>query len=208
MVPYVDYGIWLTEDGGGAPVINSRIGFVGPDSLTARGRLDVTTPADSVNGLEASATYQGTARGLAARRAGQAVASGHFDADVRLEARFGASPTLGGRIDNFRSADPDSQGTDHVNTDWAIDLRQGQVTDNGVDTTRGGTYPDNGRFQGEDVTGEWSAFAYGDDAGERPDGFYGGFSAAFDEDGIDQGADGDLHDDGAVFGLFDAPKVE
>ncbi len=208
VVPYIDYGMWLTEVDG-APVIHHRAGYVGPDSLTARGRLDVTEPANDVNGLAASATYSGTAQGLAARRAGQAVASGHFHADVELNAVFGADATLGGTIDNFRSADPAAQGTNHVNSGWVINLRTGRITDTGEVETGTENLPDNGRFAADGkATGQWSAFAYGDDAGERPDGFYGGFSAAFDDDGIDQGGDGNLYDDGAVFGLFDAKKTE
>ena len=119
-------------------------------------------------------------------------ASGHFQADVELNARFGVpipddereqdGPThagwLGGTIDNFRTADT-AQGTDHVDSTWSVTLEEGSLNNSGA------LRP----VTGDDVTERWSAYGHGPE-NQRPDGFYGGFTADFD--------------DGAAIGLYSA----
>ena len=215
-VHYVDYGLWLVDDGSMIDIA-ARAGLIGP-TPGDRVNPDITTLADAVNNLgDDTATYSGQAQGLSARSqykdSDYVTASGHFTADVELNARFGTTPSLGGTIDNFRSVDPDNQGTDHVNSDWSITLRN-WTTSSG--DTRGGR----GTFAGDAVTGHWSAFGHGA-PGRRPDGFYGGFTAAFKDDAFDQnpdgtsatgdgtvtpGPDGNLYDDGAAIGLFSTTR--
>ena len=240
---YADYGMWLTWDvsPGTGLGIETRAGLVGPNGGIGRA-LDLTTPATPSNNLAARATYNGTARGLSARTqsSGEAstTASGHFTADVTLNARFGGTPTLGGTIDNFQSADPANQGSDHVNPAWSLTLREAVLSNSGVIRAQSGEYvwdhdddestpdqacgtrlncgdPRTGVFTDDDVTGRWSAQGYIASGvvppeGARPTGFYGGFVAAFDDDGIDQGTaqypngDGNLYDDGAAIGVYSA----
>ena len=232
---YVDYGMWLTGDPSSLG-IEARLELVGPDAL-GRGTVavDVTTPNTPSNNLAATATYSGTARGLSARTTGGETASGHFQADVSLSATFGASPTLGGTVTNFR---PEAgQGTAHVNPAWSLTLREAALGSGGVIRAQSNEYrwdhdddestlpqacgtslncgdPRTGVFADDDATGRWSAHGYvaSGDVGDRkrPTGFYGGFAAAFDDDGVDQGTqaypngDGNLYDDGAAIGVYSA----
>jgi len=177
VAPYVDYGAWLTGDT--TLRLNLLAGVVGP---AARGQndyktVDVTTPHDdpgtlaSNDLLPATATYTGDAGGLAARTDSDTgvVASGHFTADVELNATFGANPTLGGTIDNFRSTSP---GTAHVNPDWAATLNEGDLTSG---TVGRGTVATETGVNG----GDWAGVAWGTDPVLRPDGVYGGFRIDF-----------------------------
>ena len=181
---YADYGMWL--DGTDAvPSLETRMGLV--DSGGAAGTVDLTTAGTTDNGLAATATYTGVTRGLSARATGTGdaatTASGHFEADVRLEATFGPGPTLGGEIRDFRSADPAAQGTAHVGS-WTVDLGTAVLGSGDVPNASFG-----GVGTGHPTAGGWSAYAYGTD-GARPAGFYGGFDADFA--------------DGAAIGQFDA----
>ncbi len=172
-VRYVDYGMWLTgaDDALG---LETRRGLVYVPGTTGVG-VDLTTVGDGTNRLANRATYDGTAHGLSARVNTDGVAaSGHFEADVRLNATFGASPTLGGTIGNFRSADPAAQGTAHVGS-WAVDLG---TADLGTGTGRVLNAPFSGSGTGNPTSGGWSAYGYGD-SGRRPAGFHGGFEADF-----------------------------
>ena len=196
-VDYVDYGMWL-EDAGTeeVPQLNLRLlaGLVGP---SREGDLGMDTVVTSP--LAATATYSGTAKGLSARTDSEGTsASGHFEADVSLNATFGTAPTLDGTIDAFRSANPAGRGTAHVNDAWSATLDPTAL--NAWDHDGTGTYdhdndpgtpsiprsPDaGGQVTGgtigtgvNGVSGEWSATAYGR-AAERPAGFFGGFRAEF-----------------------------
>ena len=214
---YADYGMWLTDTGSGIEV-EARAALIGPDP-TGRGNVDLTTQGDAVNRLAASATYSGTARGLSARSqykdSDYVTASGHFTANVELNATFGGTPTLGGTIGNFRSADPDAQGTDHVNPAWSLTL-EGWSPASGDAAGGLGTFDDGDAGTRETAEGHWSAWMHGE-TGRRPDGVYGGFTAAFRDDDVDQNPDGtngdgtvtpgpdnDLFDDGAAIGVFSA----
>ncbi len=172
---YADYGMWLTGTDA-EPVLETRMGLVDPDG-NAPGPGDLTTPG--------TATYNGTAHGLAARtqlRGGTSeTASGHFTAAVRLNATFGDNPQIGGTVTNFQAES--GQGSAHVSSAWTIDLRP--------TVPRGGNIlnaPFGGTGTGHPTDGGWSAYAYGA-AGDRPIGIYGGFEADFD--------------DGAAIGQFD-----
>ena len=204
---YVDYGMWLTGDNENNFDIQARAALIGPDS-SSRATPNLTTRASGRNNLGFdTATYSGTARGLSARSqykgSNYVTASGHFLADVELTATFGGTPTLGGTIDDFRSADP--ANSDHVNPAWSLDL-QGWSLD--TNDAAGGF----GTFGGDAAKGHWSAWMHGP-ADRRPDGIYGGFTAAFRDDDIDQAPDGtngdgsqdpdnNLFDDGAAIGVF------
>ena len=211
---YADYGMWLTEDGSTLD-IQARAALIGPDPA-GRATPNLTSRANGQNNLGFdSATYSGTARGLSARSryAGSdyVTASGHFTADVELNATFGGTPTLGGTIDNFQSADPANQGSDHVNPAWSLTL-QGWAPDS-TDAAGGlGTFADDDPATQETAEGHWSAWMHGP-AGRRPDGIYGGFVAAFRDDNVDQSPDGNngdgsqtpdgnLFDDGAAIGVY------
>ena len=208
MVPFVDYGMWLSDQG--TLSLNLLVGLVAPEQrkwnratrsygggendvglrteVKALGTRDDNRP-DVDEGLAMSATYSGTAEGLSARETDGTTASGHFKADVSLTAKFGADATLEGRIDNFRSADPAGQGTAHVNSDWSADLASSPLTadidigdvdnnPNTPDAVTGGKVT-GGTVSGPDGTsGEWAGIAYGKQ-GKRPDGFYGGFRLKF-----------------------------
>jgi len=177
LVPHVDYGAWLA--GETTLRLNLLAGVVGPDANHYK-TVDVTTAHDDQtnsfarNGLlPATATYTGDAQGLAARTDSDTglVASGHFTADVELNATFGANPTLGGTIDTFRSADPTDPTPAHVNPDWAATLVDSDLTSGTVDR---------GTVSGTGVNGgEWTGVAWGTDPVLRPDGVYGGFRIDF-----------------------------
>ncbi|MCY4241965.1 MAG: hypothetical protein OXD36_09515, partial [Rhodobacter sp.] len=119
------------------------------------------------------ATYSGTATGLSVRETGSgdsAVShSGHFTADMKLNASFGDTSTLVGTVRNFQPVS--GQGTAHVNTGWALDLEGTGFT--------GGGFKENG------PTGTWTAQAYGgsvtDGEQARPTGVYGTVNAAFSD---------------------------
>ena len=176
LVSYVDYGMWL-EEVDDALLLLRRANLVGPSASPSA--LDFTTVGN--------ATYNGEARGLSARTVGTGddavTASGHFLADVELNATFKASPELAGTINNFRPVLGQSNG--HVDSTWSLML--------------GGVPDGNNEFEGrfsQGGVGEWSATPYGA-SGERPDGFYGGFNAVFsDNEGIN----------GAAAGVYSAEK--
>ena len=137
--------------------------------------LDLGPDADD-NSVTAS--YSGGAVGISVTTDadGDAVASGRFDANVNLTARFGATPTLFGYITNFRG--------NAVNPNWNVTLNQTNL-DGAGDLTG-----DNGIAYGGEAAGQWTAQGYGPEqtpaveaGGEptdhRPDGFFGRFNANF-----------------------------
>ncbi len=213
-VDYIDYGMWLADVGSdGAPALGLSLlaGVVGPqeavDDLGPTVNVFGVRDRDNPN-LAASATYSGTAKGLSARTDSEGTsASGHFEANVELKATFGADATLGGTIDNFRSANPAGQGTAHVNDAWSATLDPTALNvwdhdgspltdhDNNPNTPDLGTPDAGGQVTGGTisgnnvVSGEWAGTAYGR-PGRRPEGFYGGFRVEFP--------------DGSAAGVYDA----
>ena len=196
---YVDYGMWL-EGADDALTLHRRVGVVGPSVSLNFLDILVYDPdrGNTTSGTDLRATYTGEARGLSARNTGTAFASGHFVADVELEARFGPTPPpatvgpdLGGKIDNFRAVA--GQGSDHVDPGWSIELNRTSIYSKEF---TGGLILDKNSVQ----TGNWSATAYGDTRGERPDGFYGGFNTYFLKEGTTNVAVG------AAVGVYSAEK--
>ena len=189
VISYVDYGMWLTgkdDDVNDPLTIHRRAGVIGPAGSVDPNELDFTI----TNGnTDTNATYSGDARGLSARTVGTGddavTASGHFIADVEMEATFGASPTLEGTIDNFRvrEEDMEAQGSGHVNPAWSLTLSTAPLMNNAFD---GRLIINPGSGSG---SGSWDATPYGDTRDERPDGFYGGFDVRFwKQDGTHIGA--------------------
>ena len=182
-VSYVDYGMWL-EGPDNKLLLQRRAGVVGPSSPPRL--LDFTT-TDGLN-TDTSATYEGEARGLSALTTGTGAdavtASGHFEADVTLNATFGPKEedrTLGGTIYNFRPV-AGQQHNGHVDPEWSLTLNFADLTVDD-DSNKFFTSPripyitNNG--------GSWNATPYGfspDGRLVRPDGFYGGFNATFRND--------------------------
>ena len=184
-ISYVDYGMWL-QGGDDDLILHRRAAPVGPKVSTRF--LDFATAG--------SATYTGEAHGLSARTMGTGdnavTTSGHFEADVMLNVEFGASPELNGTITNFRPVT--GQGSNHVDTNWFIRMRPTDLTMDGANPSH---------FEGSFSTpadGSWDATPYGDMRDEHPDGFFGGFNAAW------RNQVGELT--GAAAGVYSAEKEE
>ena len=187
---YARYGYWLAfDDQTGAATLNT---YAASGSI-----LTASSPANTDNlnlgvdsdGNSVTASYTGGAVGISVTTDADddPVASGRFDADVNLTARFGATPTLGGNITNFRG--------NAVNSNWNVTLNQTELD------AAGDLTGDNGIAYGGAAAGQWTAQGYGpvqtpedtstDPAtpavSHRPDGFYGRFNANF-TDGMAAGA--------------------
>jgi len=175
---FVDWGLWFDGSSlkgyAGVGVGSDDLNGVNPNGVNPGWADDLPDTAAS------SATYEGKAAGVSARRTGgknaaPTYASGHFTADVKLEAEFGATPELEGTISNFQG-----DGA-HVDNDWELEFSDTDDNDGW-----GGA-----SFEG-DPTGSWTATSYGGTngaTGKRPTGIYGGFRAQFGT-GVDVG-DGD-----------------
>ena len=187
---YGRYGYWLTYDDntGAATAVNT---YAGVGSITTG--ATVTNTEDLNIGPDAEdndvrATYTGDAVGISVLTdaQGDATASGHFDASVNLTATFGANPTLGGNISDFRG--------NAVNSTWNVTLNQVGLTESAdaIGIT-------DGVASGGGAVGAWTATGYGptpvndDDDGttplvnQRPEGIVGRFDANF-ADGMAAGA--------------------
>ena len=166
---YSRYGHWLTEDSNSAVTVNL---------YSAPGASD--TPMNFslgvASGEPSTATYTGDAAGMSVHRTfdvdgGQTgIASGAFTADVRLTANFGTSPTLEGRVENFRGS--------AVDPSWTVEFSE-QAFGSGsfVDGTTNDSTDDINE-------GTWTATAYGDDGTKRPAGVYGVFDAYFPDGAV------------------------
>ena len=166
---FAQFGHWLTSAAVGDATewtVNTfAISSAATDySLAAADTLDDVDDGDK-------ATYSGTAAGMSVYKTdnaagdGQDIDSGRFTADVTLNASFGATPMIGGHIDNF---DGSAVG------DWRVTL------ENAVLATGGGT-TDEARTVSTGQDGVWSNEAYGGDADARPTGVFGGFTAHFSD---------------------------
>ena len=193
---YVEWGLWLTSTE--ANGLNNFVGQgQGSDALITANMSSAAHTSDT-SGVT-TATYKGAAAGLSARITGgegttaspYMYASGHFKADVELKAVFRtASPMLSGTIGGFESADPDNQGTAHVDTNWKIALTKsltvGSLASEIADLGTLGN--------GAEVRGAWTANAYrktavptdaADAANDHhPDAFFGRFNARFYGDDV------------------------
>jgi len=188
---YVEWGLWLTGGGEDPVVLNGFVGKGGgsADLLTA----GMSSAAYGKDGEDVSdtdvtrATYNGAAAGLSARKMGtgddEKYYSGHFKANVELNAIFRAtSPVLSGTIDGFEPADGE-EGTNHVDSAWSVSLGNIGLTDAGLAGSVGtpliGVLGNN-----TDVAGAWNASAYRKTAAtegtdHHPDAFFGRFNARF-----------------------------
>ena len=161
---YATFGHWLDVDGTDTQVNTFAL------TTANTGGLNVTT-VDETEGAttltESSATYSGDAAGMSVHKTYKTdgtintIDSGAFTADVDLKATFGASPTLGGTVDNFQGAAVDSR--------WEVELQVTAFT---------GAALTDGRTVATGRDGEWVATGYGV-SGERPMGIFGGFNAHF-----------------------------
>ena len=187
---FVEWGLWLTE-ANNAVVINRYIGTgIGSTPVTPGGTgFEVAT--SETYGNSNKATYKGAAAGLSSRNTGTRTkpvhASGHFVADVELNATFaGATSRIKGTIDNFRTAAA-SQGTDHVGN-WTLSLIDGtEGTPNANGAAWDGSEVTSSDYDRDTVTGSWTAQAYGGlnvangVQEKRPTGIYGEFNANFSD---------------------------
>ena len=156
---YASYGYWLNVNDQGVVTVNP---------FADRGHAiavagDVATPGDETNNLAATASYAGSAVGISALRnqsGGRTTntQSGHFTADVNLDATFGTDAVIEGSISNFQGG--------AVDTNWKVDLESKAFDGAGV--AKGG---------GDDG-GAWSSTTYGV-ASQRPVGITGTFNAHF-----------------------------
>ena len=169
---YARYGHWLTVDAGGLVTVNL---YSAPGASSTPGDFSLGV----ASGEPSTATYSGAAAGMSVHRTfdvngGQTgIASGAFTADVRLTAKFGTSPTLEGRVWNFRGSAVDAA--------WSVELSEQAF---GPGSFSDGTTNENPAGTNE---GTWTATAYGDDSEKRPAGVYGVFDAYF-PDGAAAGA--------------------
>ncbi len=168
---YVTYGHWLSVSGEDWTVHTfanlSDSKTAGATGTDATGALAAAAGLDGIDDGD-KATYSGGAVGMSVRTQGsgdsKTTDSGRFTADVALNASFGSSPTVTGKITNFQGG--------AVNPSWVVNL--GQATLQGSSAASGVTVTG-----GRD--GAWNAQAYGTDATKRPTGIFGGFSAHFSD---------------------------
>ncbi len=166
-IAYLEWGMWIDTGASDNQRIQSWAGpGSGSDGGVTRGTF---TENDDLDG---TATYEGEAEGLSTFRASTggadpaAVRSGHFTADVKLEATFdGTNSKLEGMIDGFDGP--------AVNTGWKIEIEEGTLSAGGtgasLPTVKGG-----GRFTHQ---------TYGED-GQRPTGIVGQFGKNFSDGAV------------------------
>ena len=156
---YAQYGYWL-EVSGGDWTLNTF-------ALTTAGGTAVNVAAGTeADGLADSATYSGEAVGMSVHKTpkaggGNHIDSGMFTADVMLTAKFGATPTVSGTVNNFQG--------DAVGSGWSVRL----------DAVTLAAAENEGLAVASGENGAWAATAYGAVATARPAGIFGGFSAHF-----------------------------
>ena len=194
---YARYGYWLV-DGDGDGVVDPTGGIAtyaaaGAGTNTNTANLNLGTAAGST---DTSAEYTGDAVGISVHEVTdtndrrQSIASGEFTARVTLTAKFGATPTLGGTVNNFRGVNNPAV----VDPRWSVSLNESSLTAAaalGTDTGDGTTSGDSGA-----AAGVWTAQGYGpapvdhdDDPNtaaqnQRPTGFFGTFSASFTDGAV------------------------
>ncbi len=177
---YVEYGYWLQGTDSAPQIITFAVSS--EDASLEAAITNLITPA--------KATYKGDALGIAvvktydtnnnaAERTVTSRRSGHFTADVELNADFtSGAPNLEGSIKNFRGgvADPT----------WNVVLQQSVIAPTtanlgsspGVAVGRRGTVEAT-LTNGDTREGVWSATFTGGSATTRPDAVHGGFGAYF-----------------------------
>ncbi|MCY4243494.1 MAG: hypothetical protein OXD36_17360 [Rhodobacter sp.] len=177
---FVEWGLWVndpTDDEDDAFNLNRFAGQGVGSATRVRGNFAARTDE---NGLDAKATYKGTAHGLASRLGStsdgserKATQSGQFGATVSITAEFAAGATeLDGTIDQFTGG--------IANPNWKVEFE-----DDDYDGSRAVILADSGTTQRVTVDN------YGK-AAERPAGLFGVFEKTWD--------------DGAAAGIYHAPK--
>ena len=167
---YATYGHWLTESGGDWNVntfANHADGTTAGAGADAIGALGAASGVDGIDDGD-KATYSGGAVGMSVLKRGTGDSattdSGRFTAAVTLNASFGTTPTVTGKVNGFEGG--------AVNPGWVVNL--GEATLQGTSEASGVTVTG-----GRD--GAWTAQAYGPDATKRPSGIFGSFSAHFSD---------------------------
>ena len=178
---YADYGYWLTTDRNTVSDPNDDTVTITATSASPNDR-GIASRTDS-NGYPLTAKYNGHALGIAAvdtfgSTGDRTTRSGEFTADVELTAKFDATPSLEGTIDNF--------GGVAAGQGWSVDLDEAGLVATGSLATGSDTRQTFGEINGQRDTnvdpGSWTAQAYGTlpiEQGAHPIGFHGTFWADF-----------------------------
>ncbi|MDE0405467.1 MAG: hypothetical protein OXI53_09175 [Nitrospira sp.] len=169
---YVSFGYWVQtstkSDGSTAYGVNTFAG----------GTLSFGTDPDTGNNtaiaaLEGSATYEGSATGMYARKAlavengsvvGTPDAAGQFVADVELTANFGASASvaeenafnIGGTASNFQDADGNV-----IDSGWALDLNAASFGEDTSGTVTNASSVFRGTTGKGSTVGQWRGQFFG-----------------------------------------------
>jgi len=177
---FIEWGLWVPDATDDDPFLLNRFAGVGRGSADqVRGEFDARTDE---NGLDAKATYKGTAHGLASRLGStsdgserKATQSGQFGATVSITAEFAAGATeLDGTIDQFTGG--------VANPNWKVEFEANDYA--------GGTLltiPASGATS-QRVTVD----NYAENEDVRPAGLFGAFEKTWS--------------DGAAAGIYHAPK--
>ena len=212
---YHSFGYWEQTSAKGVV----SVGVFSGGSMPYAQATDGTFPTTALDALNGTATYEGSAAGLYARKefsvtdgdvVGTPVAAGQFSADVELTANFGNTSTAGvvdaghisanemftisGTVDNFQDASGD------MISNWSMTLNSAHLRAGAADNSE---YT--GSFSGttgKDTQGQWTGALFGDStadttAGENaatmyPSGITGEFTGHFT--------------DGHVIGAFGATR--
>ena len=208
---YVSFGYWVQtstkSDGSTAYGVNTFAG----------GAFPFGTDPDAGNNpaiaaLEGSATYEGSATGMYARKAlavengsvvGTPDAAGQFVADVELTANFRVSASvaeenafnIGGTASNFQDADGNV-----IDSGWTLDLNAASFGDDTGGTVANASNVFRGTTGKGSTVGQWSGQFFGVEGTEdaasstHPSSVAGEFTGHFD--------------DGHVIGAFGATKQD
>jgi len=182
---YADYGYWIaTNTQGNSDPSDDTVTI----TATSRSPADWDTTKWTAftrpgNPKPTTAKYNGKALGIAAvdsfsTSGARSTQSGEFTADVELTAKFDATPSLEGTIDNF--------GGVAAGRGWSVDLDEAELSGAGRTSNTANSAQTFGEINGERTSssevGSWTGQAYGDlpvEQGTHPLGFHGTFWADF-----------------------------
>jgi len=182
---YADYGYWITTNTQGNSDPSDDTVTI---TATSRSPADWDTTKWTAftrpgNPKPTTAKYNGKALGIAAvdsfsTSGARSTQSGEFTADVELTAKFDATPSLEGTIDNF--------GGVAAGRGWSVDLDEAELSGAGRTSNTANSAQTFGEINGERTSssevGSWTGQAYGDlpvEQGTHPLGFHGTFWADF-----------------------------
>ncbi len=167
---YVEYGYWLINNTSEtADPVDLQVYAIprGGSALTANTLW--LAPSGTLTGD--GAKYEGDAIGLYSKTSGSGdnkmYQSGHFNADVVLNAVFAAQPKVSGEIKNFKDSDKNV-----IDSSWSVILDSTDVTDGVITGETGNTRV------GPQTKGKWTMNALAND-NERPHTLFGVFNAKF-----------------------------